>query len=68
MRGMRESLVWRCREREIACGGRTLVMGIVNVTPDSFSDGGSFLDTASAVDQGARLAEEGADVLDVGGV
>jgi dihydropteroate synthase len=67
MRGMRESLVWRCREREIACGGRTLVMGIVNVTPDSFSDGGSFLDTASAVDQGARLAEEGADVLDVGG-
>ena len=67
MRGMRESLVWRCREREIACGGRTLVMGIVNVTPDSFSDGGSFLDTASAVDHGARLAEEGADVLDVGG-
>ena len=64
---MRETLVWRCRDRDIACGGRTLVMGIVNVTPDSFSDGGAFLDTASAVEHGARLAEEGADVLDVGG-
>ena len=59
--------VWRCRDREIVCGERTLLMGIVNVTPDSFSDGGAFLDTASAVDHGVRLAEEGADVLDVGG-
>jgi dihydropteroate synthase len=58
---------WRCRDREIVCGERTLLMGIVNVTPDSFSDGGAFLDTASAVDHGVRLAEEGADVLDVGG-
>jgi dihydropteroate synthase len=64
---MRETLVWRCRDREIACGERTLLMGIVNVTPDSFSDGGAFLDTASAVEHGVRLADEGADVLDVGG-
>lgn len=55
------------------CNGRTLVLdrarvvGIVNVTPDSFSDGGAHADTASAVAHGVRLAEEGADMLDVGG-
>ncbi len=43
------------------------VMGVVNVTPDSFSDGGAFLDPAAAVAQGLRLVAEGADVLDVGG-
>jgi len=64
---MRDPFIWRCRDREIACGERTLLMGIVNVTPDSFSDGGAFLDTSSAVEHGVRLAEEGADVLDVGG-
>src|SRR5207302_3703646 len=47
--------------------GRTLVMGIVNVTPDSFSDGGRFLDAGAAVAHGMRLREEGADILDVGG-
>ena len=43
-----------------------LVMGILNVTPDSFSDGGKFADTDKAVAHGVRLSEEGADVLDVG--
>jgi dihydropteroate synthase len=46
---------------------RPLVMGIVNVTPDSFSDGGLFLEADAAVEHGAMLAAEGADVLDVGG-
>ena len=45
----------------------TQVMGIINVTPDSFSDGGQFLDSAAAVAQGIRLVEEGADMLDIGG-
>ena len=44
-----------------------LIMGIVNVTPDSFSDGGQFLDSAAAIRHGLRLADEGADILDVGG-
>ena len=44
-----------------------LVMGVINVTPDSFSDGGLFLEADAAVDQGERLAGEGADLLDVGG-
>jgi len=48
-------------------GPRPLVMGIVNVTPDSFSDGGAFLDPADAIAHGLRLADEGADVLDIGG-
>lgn len=46
---------------------RTTIMGIVNVTPDSFSDGGSFDSTQSAIDHALRLAEEGADILDIGG-
>jgi dihydropteroate synthase len=55
------------------CNGRPLtldrprVVGIINVTPDSFSDGGQFADLESAVAHGVRLAEEGADMLDVGG-
>ncbi|GIU97916.1 MAG: dihydropteroate synthase [Actinomycetota bacterium] len=62
-----EGPVWRCRAHELRCGGRTLLMGVLNVTPDSFSDGGAFLDPEAAVAQGVRMAEEGADVLDVGG-
>ena len=48
-------------------GRRTCVMGVVNVTPDSFSDGGRFFNSAAAVAQGLRLAVEGADIIDVGG-
>jgi dihydropteroate synthase len=48
-------------------GRRTCVMGVVNVTPDSFSDGGRFLDSRAAIDQGLRLAAAGADIIDVGG-
>jgi dihydropteroate synthase len=46
---------------------RPLVMGIVNVTEDSFSDGGRYVDTARAIEHGLRLREEGADILDIGG-
>lgn len=52
---------------EIELGRRTLLMGILNVTPDSFSDGGRFMDPREAVAQGLRMLEEGADILDVGG-
>lgn len=48
-------------------GGRTLVMGILNVTPDSFSDGGRYLSVETAVAHGQRLVAEGADILDIGG-
>ena len=51
----------------LALGERTVVMGIVNVTPDSFADGGVRFDPARAIEDGLRMVEEGADILDVGG-
>ena len=53
--------------RTLALGARTLVMGILNITPDSFSDGGQHLDVDRAVEAGLRMVEAGADILDVGG-
>jgi dihydropteroate synthase len=57
---------WRIRGRTLALD-RPLVMGILNVTPDSFSDGGRFFSVEDAVDHARRMRDEGADVLDVGG-
>jgi dihydropteroate synthase len=57
----------RARQFMFAFPRRTLVMGIVNVTPDSFSDGGRFVDTAAAVAHALRLEAEGAEILDIGG-
>ena len=57
----------RAHPRGLPEAGRCLVMGVVNVTPDSFSDGGAWLDPAAAVYHGERLAAEGADIVDVGG-
>jgi dihydropteroate synthase len=54
-------------DRLVRLGERTLVMGILNITPDSFADGGRHYDAAAAVDAGLRMVEEGADILDIGG-
>jgi dihydropteroate synthase len=62
-----EGAVWQIRDRRLVLGARPLVMGIVNVTPDSFSDGGKHSGTAAAVAHGLALADQGADLLDVGG-
>jgi dihydropteroate synthase len=59
--------VWRLRTREVKLGERTLVMGILNVTPDSFSDGGKFLSRDHAVGHALKMLDEGADVIDIGG-
>ena len=58
-------LIWNNYRLEL--GPRTAIMGVVNVTPDSFSDGGKFFNSEDAVAQGVRLYEEGADILDIGG-
>ena len=58
---------WRVGSRELVLGERTLVMGILNVTPDSFSDGGKFVDRHRAVTHALQMLEEGADILDIGG-
>jgi dihydropteroate synthase len=57
---------WRLRKRMLELGSRTLIMGVVNITPDSFSDGGLFFDPEKAVAHGLKLLEEGADILDLG--
>ncbi|MFN2590404.1 MAG: dihydropteroate synthase [Actinomycetota bacterium] len=62
-----ERLVWRVGDRVLDCGKRTLVMGVLNVTPDSFSDGGQFFDPETAVSRGIGMVAEGADLIDVGG-
>ena len=63
---MRSATTWQLRTRSLELGRRTLIMGVVNITPDSFSDGGSFLAPDAAVDHALKLLEEGADLLDLG--
>jgi dihydropteroate synthase len=60
-------LNWHAGGRVLVCSERTLVMGVLNVTPDSFSDGGRYLDPEAAVAHGLRLVADGADIVDVGG-
>lgn len=60
-------MILRAGHFEFGFPGKTLVMGVVNVTPDSFSDGGRFFSTENAVEHGLELAREGADILDIGG-
>lgn len=60
-------MIWRIRGRDLDLAQRGMVMGVVNVTPDSFSDGGSFFSTEQALAQSQRLIAEGADILDIGG-
>ena len=63
----RTTIMLRIGGTEATLGDRTLILGVVNVTPDSFSDGGLYLDPAKAVDRGLELVAQGADWLDVGG-
>lgn len=58
---------WDIRDRQLAFTDRPIIMGILNVTPDSFSDGGKFYSVQSAVDQAKRMEDHGAAILDVGG-
>ena len=64
---MRPRFTWQLRSGTLELGRRTLIMGVLNVTPDSFSDGGSFFEPQAAIEHGLRLLEEGADIFDIGG-
>jgi dihydropteroate synthase len=64
---MRAPYRWRLRTRALELGPRTLIMGVLNVTPDSFSDGGAFFDPKSAIEHGLDLLDQGADIVDIGG-
>lgn len=59
-------MLWQLRSKQLVLGARTLVMGVVNITPDSFSDGGLYLEPERAVEHALRLLDEGADLLDLG--
>jgi len=60
-------MIWRTNRRAFDLTNRGVIMGVINVTPDSFSDGGNFNSAQAAIDHGLRLAEEGAEILDIGG-
>lgn len=62
----RDSKVWRCGKNELKFD-RPRIMGVLNVTPDSFSDGGEHLDTDAAIAHGLKMLDDGADIIDVGG-
>jgi dihydropteroate synthase len=64
---MRAVFQWSLGSRSLELGKRTLIMGIVNVTPDSFSDGGLYLDSGKAADHAVQMLDEGADIIDIGG-
>jgi dihydropteroate synthase len=64
---MRPSFSLQSRDRTLLLGQRTVIMGIVNVTPDSFYDGGRYSDPSSAIDHALRLIDQGADMIDIGG-
>ena len=63
---IRKRFTWKLKSREIQLGDRTLLMGILNVTPDSFSDGGKYLDPDRAFARAIEMEDEGADIIDVG--
>ena len=64
---MRPVFEWQIGSRSLQLGKRTLIMGIVNVTPDSFSDGGDYLDPQNALIKALHLIDEGAEIIDIGG-
>ena len=62
----RKRYVWKLKERQIQLGERTLIMGVLNVTPDSFSDGGKYVDPDRAYARALEIEDEGADLIDIG--
>ncbi len=62
----RKHFEWKLRDRTLSLGERTLVMGVLNVTPDSFSDGGKYLDPDRAFARAREMEEQGADIIDIG--
>src|SRR4051812_48298600 len=64
---MPKRFTWKLKQRELLLGDRTLIVGVLNVTPDSFSDGGKYADPDRAFARALELEDEGADILDIGG-
>ena len=67
MEEINNKLIWKCKDTIFSLGQRTLIMGVLNVTPDSFSDGGKYNRVEQAVEHALKLVKDGADILDIGG-
>src|SRR5437773_12065335 len=63
---MRKPFVWKLKTRELKLGERTFIMGVLNVTPDSFSDGDKYMDPDRAFARAVELEEQGADIIEIG--
>src|SRR5689334_10917726 len=63
---MAKRFTWKLKHRELMLGDRTLLMGVLNVTPDSFSDGGKYSDPDRAFARALEIEDEGADLIDIG--
>ncbi|HZT32527.1 MAG TPA: dihydropteroate synthase [Bryobacteraceae bacterium] len=63
---MRKLYYWKLKQREIKLGERTVILGVLNITPDSFSDGGKYLEPDRAFARAIELEEQGADIIDIG--
>src|SRR5579885_3573113 len=63
---MRKTYYWKLKQREIKLGERTVILGVLNITPDSFSDGGKYLEPDRAFARAIELEEQGADIIDIG--
>jgi dihydropteroate synthase len=63
---LRKLFFWKLKRREIRLGERTAIMGVLNVTPDSFSDGGHYMDPDRAFARALEMEEQGADIIDIG--
>ncbi len=63
---MRKLYYWKLKSREIKLGERTMILGVLNVTPDSFSDGGKYMDPDRAFARAVEMEEQGADIIDIG--
>src|SRR4051812_29315709 len=61
------AVLWKFVDQRLDLTDRGMIMGVINVTPDSFSDGGKFFDPARAIDEGMRMLDDGAQIIDVGG-
>ena len=63
----RKTYTWQCRDKTLQLGERTLIMGILNATPDSFSDGGQYYSLDKALEHSLEMIDDGADIIDIGG-
>ncbi len=64
---MAEEILWQCADQQLSCGQKTIIVGVLNVTPDSFSDGGRYVNPQDAAEHARQMWQDGAQIIDIGG-